>query len=173
MRILLAEDDSALRSVLERGRRESGYVVDAVADGESALGYLRIYEYEVAVLDWRMPALSGLDVVRGSGLGLAIADAVVRSTGAGGGWTTARSAAPGCRSPGTAPRTGRAALAAQRPARVTAASHGPTRPRKRSPSSSPAARLAVIVHCRRLAPATSRRVRCIQSRGATRAVSSR
>jgi DNA-binding response OmpR family regulator len=60
----VAEDDSALRSVLERGLREGGYVVDTVADGESALGYLRIYEYEVAVIDWRMPALSGLDVVR-------------------------------------------------------------------------------------------------------------
>jgi DNA-binding response OmpR family regulator len=64
VRVLVAEDDSALRSVLERGLRESGYVVDAVADGESALSYLRIYEYEVAVLDWRMPATSGLDVVR-------------------------------------------------------------------------------------------------------------
>jgi DNA-binding response OmpR family regulator len=64
VRILLAEDDSALRSVLERGLRESGYVVDAVADGQSALGYLRIYDYEVAILDWRMPARSGLDVVR-------------------------------------------------------------------------------------------------------------
>jgi DNA-binding response OmpR family regulator len=64
VRVLVAEDDPALRSVLERGLRESGYVVDAVADGGSALGYLRIYDYEVAVLDWRMPALSGLEVVR-------------------------------------------------------------------------------------------------------------
>ena len=60
----MAEDDSALRSVLERGLRESGYVVDAVADGEAALGFLRIYEYEVAILDWRMPQQSGLDVLR-------------------------------------------------------------------------------------------------------------
>lgn len=60
----MAEDDAALRSVLERGLREHGYVVDAVADGEEALGYLRTYEYEVAVVDWRMPKLSGLDVVR-------------------------------------------------------------------------------------------------------------
>lgn len=59
----MAEDDSALRSVLERGLRESGYVVDAVADGQSALDYLRVYDYEVAVLDWRMPGKSGLDVV--------------------------------------------------------------------------------------------------------------
>ena len=64
MRVLVAEDDSALRSVIERGLQESGYVVDSVADGQAALGHLRIYEYEVAVLDWRMPELSGLDVVR-------------------------------------------------------------------------------------------------------------
>ena len=64
MRVLVAEDDAALRSVLGRGLRESGYVVDEVADGKSALDYLRCYEYEVAVIDWRMPVLSGLDVVR-------------------------------------------------------------------------------------------------------------
>ena len=60
----MAEDDSALRSVLERGLRENGYVVDAVADGDWALRFLRTYDYEVAVLDWRMPAVSGLEVVR-------------------------------------------------------------------------------------------------------------
>jgi DNA-binding response OmpR family regulator len=43
MRVLVAEDDAGLRSVLERGLREHGY--------------------EVAILDWRMPAVSGLDVV--------------------------------------------------------------------------------------------------------------
>jgi DNA-binding response OmpR family regulator len=64
VRVLVAEDDSALRSVLGRGLRESGYVVDEVADGKSALDYLRCYEYEAAVIDWRMPAMSGLDVVR-------------------------------------------------------------------------------------------------------------
>jgi len=35
-----------------------------VADGEWALRFLRTYDYEVAVLDWRMPAVSGIDVVR-------------------------------------------------------------------------------------------------------------
>jgi two-component system response regulator MprA len=64
MRVLVAEDDAGLRSVLERGLREQGYVVDAVADGEWALRFLRTYDYEVAVLDWRMPTVSGLDVVR-------------------------------------------------------------------------------------------------------------
>src|SRR5208282_3970081 len=64
MRILLAEDDEALRSVLERGLKKAGYVVDGVADGSDALAYLRSYEYEVAILDWRMPVVSGIDVLR-------------------------------------------------------------------------------------------------------------
>jgi DNA-binding response OmpR family regulator len=63
MRILVAEDDAALRSVLERGLRENGYVVDAVADGLVALRYLRAYEYDVAVLDWRMPERTGIEIV--------------------------------------------------------------------------------------------------------------
>ncbi len=63
MRVLVAEDDAALRSVLDRGLRENGYVVDAVADGDAADLHLRTYDYEVAVIDWRMPGLSGLEVV--------------------------------------------------------------------------------------------------------------
>ncbi len=63
MRVLVAEDDMGLRSVLERGLKERGFVVDAVADGGSALRHLRTYDYDVAVLDWRMPELSGIEVV--------------------------------------------------------------------------------------------------------------
>jgi len=50
--------------VLVRGLREHGYVVDLVPDGETAMSYMRFYDYELAVLDWRMPRLSGIDVVR-------------------------------------------------------------------------------------------------------------
>jgi two-component system response regulator MprA len=62
--VLVAEDDEGLGEVLARGLREQGYVVDLVPDGETAAAYLRFYSYEVAVLDWRMPRLSGLDLVR-------------------------------------------------------------------------------------------------------------
>src|SRR5271170_3257180 len=77
MRVLVAEDDEGLRSVLERGLRESGYAVDTACDGELALRYLDTYEYEVAILDWRMPKVSGLEVVqklrrRGSALPILI-----------------------------------------------------------------------------------------------------
>jgi DNA-binding response OmpR family regulator len=64
VRVLVAEDDSGLRDVLARGLREHDYVVDAVGNGEEAIRFLRSYEYELAVLDWRMPGTSGLDVVR-------------------------------------------------------------------------------------------------------------
>ncbi len=60
----MAEDDPGLRSVLERGLREHGYVVDAVVDGQDALAYLQSYAYEVVVLDWRMPTTTGIEVVR-------------------------------------------------------------------------------------------------------------
>jgi len=62
--VLVAEDDENLGAVLARGLREQGYVVDLVPDGETAASYLRFYQYEVAVLDWRMPRLSGLDLLQ-------------------------------------------------------------------------------------------------------------
>jgi DNA-binding response OmpR family regulator len=64
VRVLLAEDDAGLRDALGRGLRENGYVVDAVPDGGAAVSYLRAYEYEIAILDWRMPILSGIEVLQ-------------------------------------------------------------------------------------------------------------
>jgi DNA-binding response OmpR family regulator len=64
VRILVAEDDPGLRSVLERALKENGYAVDAAADGQEALGYLRAYDYAVMVLDWRMPKMSGIELLR-------------------------------------------------------------------------------------------------------------
>jgi DNA-binding response OmpR family regulator len=63
VRILVAEDDPGLREVLVQGLEDSGLVVDAVANGEEAIDRLRWYEYDVAVVDWRMPRASGLEVV--------------------------------------------------------------------------------------------------------------
>lgn len=64
VRLLVAEDDPGLRSVLERALRRSGYAVDAVADGDRALAHLRTYRYDAVVMDWRIPGESGVDVVR-------------------------------------------------------------------------------------------------------------
>ena len=64
MRILVAEDDDGLRELLVMGLEGAGYHVDAVDRGDDAIDQLRWYEYDVAVLDWRMPGAEGIDVVR-------------------------------------------------------------------------------------------------------------
>lgn len=64
MRVLVAEDDECLGEVLARALANRGYVVDVVTNGEAALTYTRCYDYAVAVLDWGIPRMSGLDVVR-------------------------------------------------------------------------------------------------------------
>src|SRR2546426_1863637 len=63
MRVLVAEDDNGLRELLVQGLSEAGYFVDAVDAGDDAIDQLRFYEYDVAVIDWRMPRVSGIDVV--------------------------------------------------------------------------------------------------------------
>jgi DNA-binding response OmpR family regulator len=64
VRILVAEDDASLREILVLGLEDNGFRVDAVERGDDAIDQLRFYEYDVAVLDWRMPGASGIDVVR-------------------------------------------------------------------------------------------------------------
>ena len=63
MRILVAEDDAALQDVICFGLRDSGYQVDAVARGDDAIDQLKWYDYDVAIVDWRMPGAEGIDVV--------------------------------------------------------------------------------------------------------------
>src|SRR5258705_5206845 len=75
VRVLVAEDDARLRAVLTRGLEANGYFVDSVDDGAEALEFVAAYDYAVVILDWRMPELSGLEVVqkiRGRGDGTAV-----------------------------------------------------------------------------------------------------
>src|SRR2546423_14552455 len=63
MRILVAEDDLGLREVLVLGLEDQGYQVDSVDRGDDAIDQLKWYEYDVAIIDWRMPGAPGIDVV--------------------------------------------------------------------------------------------------------------
>ena len=63
MRVLVAEDDPGLRDVIVLGLEDSGYHVDAVERGDDAIDQLRWYDYDVAIIDWRMPGKEGIDVV--------------------------------------------------------------------------------------------------------------
>src|SRR5262252_4688477 len=64
MRMLVAEDEDPIRDLLARGLNENGYVVDAAPTGGDAIHLLRIYRYAAAVIDWRMPEMAGVDVIR-------------------------------------------------------------------------------------------------------------
>jgi two-component system copper resistance phosphate regulon response regulator CusR len=63
MRVLVAEDDPGLREVLVLGLEDNGYYVDAVDRGDDAIDQLKFYDYDVAIIDWRMPGAEGIDVV--------------------------------------------------------------------------------------------------------------
>jgi two-component system copper resistance phosphate regulon response regulator CusR len=63
MRVLVAEDDPGLREVLVLGLKDQGYQVDAAERGDDAIDLLKFYDYDVAVVDWRMPGKEGIDVV--------------------------------------------------------------------------------------------------------------
>src|SRR3990172_6686192 len=63
MRVLVAEDDPGLRDVVVLGLTGAGYHVDAVERGDDAIDQLKWYDYDVAVIDWRMPGAQGVDVV--------------------------------------------------------------------------------------------------------------
>jgi two-component system OmpR family response regulator len=62
MRVLVAEDDRGLRDVLVQGLEGAGYLVDAVDRGDDAVDQLKFYDYDVAILDWRMPGVPGVEV---------------------------------------------------------------------------------------------------------------
>ena len=63
-RVLIAEDDAALRSLLERFLGGKGHVTVGVEDGMSALSQLRQGLFDVALVDINMPGLDGLEVLR-------------------------------------------------------------------------------------------------------------
>lgn len=64
MRILVAEDQPQLLTMLVKNLTLAGYTVDGVADGAEALAYLDVTDYDAAVLDVMMPKVDGLTVLR-------------------------------------------------------------------------------------------------------------
>ena len=62
--ILVADDDRDIRELVVFKLESQGHRVVAVADGPSALAGAREQDVDIAVLDWMMPGMSGLDVCR-------------------------------------------------------------------------------------------------------------
>ncbi|MBD2103065.1 two-component system response regulator RppA [Leptolyngbya sp. FACHB-261] len=64
MRVLLVEDEPDLAHALKEALEHAGYVVDLALDGEDACAYLLTepIPYSLAVLDWMLPGVSGLEL---------------------------------------------------------------------------------------------------------------
>jgi PAS domain S-box-containing protein len=60
--ILIAEDEPSIRAVLTRNLSASGYQVQAVSDGKTALGKLAKNAYDVIFTDLKMPGMSGREL---------------------------------------------------------------------------------------------------------------
>ncbi|EGL73528.1 transcriptional regulatory protein YedW [Cronobacter sakazakii E899] len=64
MKLLLIEDNDKTRAWLEKGLREAGLVVDAVADGRDGLHLALEQDYALIILDIMLPGLDGWQVLR-------------------------------------------------------------------------------------------------------------
>src|SRR5437868_3842774 len=63
-RILVIDDDDAVRDSTERTLRGAGYTVQTARSGEDGFALARGGAYDVIISDMRMPGLSGLDLLR-------------------------------------------------------------------------------------------------------------
>lgn len=63
-RILVVEDEPAIRELLKVSLRDAGYDVLAVEDAETALGVLREALPGLMLLDWMLPGMSGIALAR-------------------------------------------------------------------------------------------------------------
>ena len=64
MRLLVIEDDAALRESLCRQLAEHGFTLEQAADGREGLYFALEYPIDLAIVDLGLPGLSGLDLIR-------------------------------------------------------------------------------------------------------------
>ncbi len=64
MRILLAEDDSRLGKLIEYMLTQNKFNVEWITNGADIFEYAMYSEYDILILDWMMPNVSGLDACR-------------------------------------------------------------------------------------------------------------
>ena len=63
-RVLVVDDEAAIRDIVRRYLTAEGFEVAEAADGREALDRLRALEPDLVVLDVVMPGMDGLEVLR-------------------------------------------------------------------------------------------------------------
>ena len=64
MRLLLVEDDAALREGLQQALSVQGFAVNAVGNGQQALTVIRAGDCDAVILDLGLPDIDGLSVLK-------------------------------------------------------------------------------------------------------------
>ena len=64
MLILLVEDDPAQLEPLQAALSQVGHIVDGVEDGATAQWLIKEKEYDLLILDWMLPQVSGVELCR-------------------------------------------------------------------------------------------------------------
>jgi len=64
MKILIIEDDNAIRDVLKKSLESEGFVVDEASDGDSGSFMARVNQYDIILLDYVLPNKNGLEVCK-------------------------------------------------------------------------------------------------------------
>ena len=63
-RILIADDDEFVRSLLARALEICGYEIDIVEDGLEAISQVEKRSYDLIITDYMMPKMDGLELTR-------------------------------------------------------------------------------------------------------------
>ncbi len=64
MRILVVEDEPGISNFIRDGLREESYAVDVAENGKEGLELALINNYDLILLDWMIPGISGIEVCR-------------------------------------------------------------------------------------------------------------
>ena len=64
MRVLLIEDDSSISKTIELMLKSEGCVIDATDLGEDGLEIGKLYDYDIIILDLKLPDMDGYDVLK-------------------------------------------------------------------------------------------------------------
>lgn len=63
-KILIVDDDTNMANLVHDFLKLNNYVVDVLHTGKEALERIKFYPYDLIILDWGLPDLSGLDILK-------------------------------------------------------------------------------------------------------------
>ncbi len=74
-KLLLVEDNTELLDAMLQWLSGERHLVEGVSSGDEGLDRLKLYQYDLVVLDWELPGASGIDIsryVRGNNINTAV-----------------------------------------------------------------------------------------------------